>query len=107
MITTIPQRVEGTETTVRRYNELTERRKELDRQSRKLKKEISTLETAIGDAVDANDGLLEAGRYLVEWTESPGRTSYKSICEKHISPGLLLSEIESTPKRRKLIIISE
>lgn len=106
MIATVTQN-NGTEATIRRYSELNERRKELDRQSRQLQKEIKTLETAIGDAVDANDGLLEAGRYLVEWIDTTGRPSYKDICEKHIAPGVLTAEVAATPAKKRLCIVTE
>lgn len=90
--------------TIARYQELDEWRKECDRESRKAKKEMDILESAMSDAVEAAGGDLAAGKDLLYFDWVDGKPSYKSICELHIAPGVLVREVAATPKRRKLVI---
>lgn len=89
-----------------RRNKLAEQKKELERQARQLDKELKTIEKSICDTLDAAGGEMISGNNLLYFEYVNGVPSYKSICEMHIAPGVLVREVNNTPKRRKLVIES-
>lgn len=94
----------GLAASVKKLLELSEWRKELEREARKIDKEEKTIEGALSDAVEVHGGTLVAGEYTLSFTHVAGVPSYKTICEKHIAPAILAEEVAATEKRRKLVV---
>lgn len=90
---------------IEEYLENLQWKRDLEKEARQAEKVVNRIGKALLALMDENQSeLMEIGGHHLIIAHEPGRPSYKSICEKNISPAILAHDLANTPPKRKLYV---